>query len=85
MLTVMGITAQRKGIDMRGAKATVDKDMASEPRRRIGHLGVRITMPSRIAPESRRVLEATARACPVASSLGESTQVDVEFVYEEMG
>ena len=50
MLTVMGIAARRLGVDMTGAKATVDKGMVADPLRRIGRLSVQIRIPAGIPP-----------------------------------
>jgi len=81
MLTVMGIAAQRRGLSMSGAKAVVDKEMSTGIRRFIQRLVVRITLPASLQPEDRALLEQAARTCPVVSSLGVDTQVDLAFLY----
>lgn len=69
ILTVMGIKARDKDIDMSGATAAVTKTMASNPRR-IERLEVVITMPANgYDHKARKVLEASAHHCPVANSL----------------
>ncbi len=81
MLTVMGIAAQRHGLSLQGARASVDKEMSTGPRRFIQRLVVRITLPAALAGQDRKLLENTARTCPVASSLGPDTHVELAFVY----
>ncbi|HLQ36910.1 MAG TPA: OsmC family protein, partial [Planctomycetota bacterium] len=63
MLTIMGIVARRHGIAMDGATVKVDKHMSQNPRR-IGRLPVEITVPGRLQPEQKRLLEAAALGCP---------------------
>ncbi len=69
MLTVMGIKARQKNIDIDGAKAEVEKVMAANPRR-IASIIVKVIMPkNNYTEEEKRFLEHTARTCPVAKSL----------------
>jgi len=81
MLTIMGIKARSRGLDIRGARAEVIKEMSAVPRRHISRLIVRIRMPARLGEEERRLMEAAAYSCPVHASLGASTEVDVKFEY----
>jgi putative redox protein len=78
MLTVMGISARRRGWGLEGASAAVEKHMGSSPRR-VGRLVVRIAMPSGLPAEARSVLEQAARTCPVAESLHPGVEVDLVF------
>ena len=82
MLTVMGIAARERGLDMKGAHAVVLKQMGATPRRHIARLTVAITLPAHLPDRDRAILEATARACPVHASLGPLTTVDLSFRYE---
>ena len=68
MLTVMGVKARDLGIDLEGSVAEVTKVMASEPRR-IERIEVIIELPSAISEKHQRILENTARTCPVLYSL----------------
>ncbi len=81
MLTIMGIAARDRAIDMTGARAEILKEMANVPRRHISKLSVRITLPARLRAAERAVLEAAAKGCPVHASLGPDTEVDLAFVY----
>ena len=69
ILTIMGIKALDKGIDMEGATCEVNKIMASNPRR-IARLEVTIQMPDRdYTDKEKKLLEAAAHHCPVGNSL----------------
>jgi putative redox protein len=81
MLTVMGILARRKGWDMKGAHASVDKHMVADPVRRIGRLVVRFEMPAGIPEDARKPLERAAHTCPVHQSLHPDVQVETTFVW----
>jgi len=80
MLTIMGIRADRLGIDISGASTDVVKVMASDPRR-ISEVHITITMPERVYESGHmKVLEAAARTCPVAQSLHKDIVQNLEFV-----
>jgi putative redox protein len=79
MLTTMGIVAQRNNIVMTGASVTVTKEMVSQPSRRIGGLGVTITVPGTFSDDDRRRLENAALTCPVKKSLHPDVQIPVTF------
>jgi putative redox protein len=81
MLTVMGIFARRKGWDLKGARVSVDKDMVADPVRRVGHLGLRFTMPAGIPEDARKPLERAAHTCPVHQSLHPDTKIETSFVW----
>jgi putative redox protein len=78
MLTVMGIYARRKGWKLDGARARVEKHMATAPVRRIGRLVVELDMPP-LPEESRAQLERVAHTCPVHQSLHPDVELDVRF------
>lgn len=69
ILTIMGIKAADKEIDMTGATAAVNKIMGSNPRR-IARLEVTIQMPdNNYTEKEKKILEAAAHGCPVGKSL----------------
>ena len=80
MLTVMGIVAQRHGIDMTGTKADVEKVMGKNPRR-IVEVKIHIKFKNRIMPDDRIRLERAAHDCPVGNSLHPDLKEMVEFIY----
>jgi putative redox protein len=69
MATVIGIKAQQKGLSLDGMSIHVDKHMSLDSPRRIVALPVSITIPLPADHPDRRLLEATALACPVLESL----------------
>ena len=82
MLTLMGIYAKRHNIDITGTTAKVEKDMVTEPVRRIGKLTVAIKVPKPVAQDRRQALERAALTCPVHASLHPDVQKIVTFEYE---
>lgn len=81
MLTVMGISARNRNVDISGATAEVTKIMAADPRR-IARVEIRLLMPPGAYTDvEKRVLETAARTCPVALSLGEGVEQAIELVW----
>ena len=79
ILTIMGIAARERDVDLRGARAVVQKTMAKAPVRRIAHLSVSIHVPITPPKETRAALEQAGLGCPVKASLSEDVEVDVRF------
>ena len=79
MLTIMGIVAQRHGIDLEGTTVTVGKEMVATPTRRIGRLTVDIRVPRAVSPEQQLLLENAAHTCPVHKSLHPDIETPVTF------
>ena len=92
VMTVMGIVAERHALDLTGTRVHVVKEMIqpAEGRvRRIGHLGVTISVPAdnaaRLSESDRSKLESAAKHCPVHQSLHPDLQTTIDFVYEVRG
>jgi putative redox protein len=83
ILTTMGIVAQRRDLDISGARITVQKEMTSTPTRRIASLAVEIHMPRRLDDEDRQRLENAAHACPVHASLHPDVKAPIVFHWGE--
>jgi putative redox protein len=83
IVTTMAMVAQRHNIDLSGMSACIDKDMTTTPVRRVGPIGVTISMPMglHLSPEDMQRLENAAARCPVKQSLHPDIEVRVEFVY----
>lgn len=79
IMTVMGIVADRLGVDLAGAEAKVDKEMTAAPPRRIARLTVRIRVPATVSEDQRARLEAAAHSCPVKHSLHPDIEIPVTF------
>ncbi len=79
MITIMGISARNHGLDITGTQATVNKIMAADPRR-IARIEINITMPKNGFDDlQKKLMEAAARACPVAFSLAEGIEQVIVF------
>ncbi len=81
ILTTMGIVAQRRGMDLTGTRAHVEKEMVNDPVRRIGSLQVTVTFAKRFDEAQRALLERAALQCPVHQSLHPDVKAPVQFVY----
>ncbi|MUP46243.1 OsmC family peroxiredoxin [Gramella sp. BOM4] len=80
MLTVMGIKARDLGVDLKGASANVLKTMAADPRR-ISQLNIEISFPESFGDKNNKILENTARNCPVLYSLHPDIKKNISFTY----
>ncbi len=82
ILTTMAMFAQRHGLDLTGASATVEKHMTQPPApRRIGRLPVIVTLPASVPAEMRERLERAGHTCPVHASLHADVHAPIEFRY----
>jgi putative redox protein len=81
VLTVMGIAARSHKIDISGTTATVEKEMANAPVRRIQKLAVKIHVPHQLSGECKQRLENAAHACPVHKSIHPDVQMPIEFTW----
>jgi len=72
MITVVGIAARTQGFEgrLRGTRIDIKKVMKSDPRR-VGEIVVEIYFPvnSNFNEKEQKIIENTARNCPVAKSL----------------
>lgn len=81
MVTLMGITAEKKGIALGAVDAEIEKHMASDPRRVSGIvIQIRIQDPG-YTDREKAILENAALTCPVAKSLHPDIQQDIRFDY----
>ena len=78
MLTVMGIKARDLNIDMSGTTAEVTKMMATSPRR-ISKIVVVLNLSFKVDAKHKKLLEHTARTCPVLNSLHPDIEKDISF------
>lgn len=82
MMTVMGIVAERHGLDLTGMTAETEKVMTVAPPRRIASLRTRITVPLPADHPQRQPLEQAAHICPVHKSLHPEIDAAIEFVWQ---
>jgi len=81
MITIMGIKARDKGINITGIKSEMTKVMGSNPRR-ISEIIVTLRMPSvDISDRDKKLLETVAKACPVAQSIHPDIKQTISFFW----
>ncbi|UII33500.1 OsmC family protein [Fulvivirga ulvae] len=79
MMTLMGITASREGVDLTGLRANVTKVMGANPRK-IAEIKVDFSIDNLNATDiQKEKLKRAALTCPVALSLSESIRQNVTF------
>lgn len=79
MMTIMGMVAEREGIDLKGLRAEVVKIMTSNPRM-IGEIRITFYHASLNASDvQKQKLKNAALTCPVALSLSEAVKQTVAF------
>ena len=78
IMTIVAIRADSKKVDVAGMTGSVEKTMASGPRR-VAKLEVVINLPSGLNLEDRAWLITEGCNCPVCVSVSESMEVDVTF------
>lgn len=81
MFSVMGIKAKSLEVDLVGATAEVVKHMAADPRRIVG-IDVKFILPANISDRDQKILEHTARTCPVHYSLHPDIVRNISFHWE---
>ena len=83
IVTTMGIFAQRHGIELRGTKITVQKEMTSVPTRRIARLACELLFPLPASHPHREALERAAHTCPVHQSLHPEVEKPIRFLWAD--
>lgn len=79
MMTIMGIAADIRGLDLRGMSGSVEKIMAGGPRR-VSRLEIEIAMPDGLSDDDREFLIRRAMACPVHKSVSDEMELEVKFL-----
>tara|TARA_B100001996_G_scaffold383044_1_gene377057 strand:+ start:3444 stop:3854 length:411 start_codon:yes stop_codon:yes gene_type:complete len=80
MLTIMGIASNKKGLEIEGTEAKIDKSMGAEPRR-IAEIKIDFYFPVNFSNDERKLLEKAAINCPVAKSLSSDLKQNIQFHY----
>jgi len=81
MLTVMAIAAEKDGVELKGSRAEITKEMNANPRR-IAKLNVILHLPQSVPHDYRKKIEAIANTCPVKQSLSPEVTIPVLFHYD---
>jgi putative redox protein len=82
VLTILGIYAQKNGLDVRGATASVEKEMTAVPVRRIARLVTEMRIPLPADHPHREAIERAIRSCPVHASLHPEMDKPIHFIWE---
>lgn len=83
ILTTIAMYAERNGLSIAGATATVEKHMTTPPSpRRLGRLPVSVTLPASVPAEWREKLERVGHTCPVHASLHPEVDAPITYHYK---
>ena len=82
-LTTMGIAAEDREIDMKGATCRIVKHMSTDSPRRVVKLVAEIIFPAGIPFDKRGILEAVALHCPVSKSISADVDVDLKLHFPD--
>lgn len=81
VLTIMGIAARTHGFSIDGAQVSTTKVMGTDPRR-VVELISEFTLPhNNYSPKEKKILELTAKECPVHNSLHPDIKKTITFKY----
>lgn len=82
MLTIMGISSAAYGYNIDGTVIETEKIMGTNPRR-VVELKLNITFPkgANYTDQQKRVIEASAKTCPVFNSLHPDIKKEITFNY----
>jgi uncharacterized OsmC-like protein len=82
MLTIMGIAARTHGFDIDGTDVGITKVMGTNPRR-VVEIIVELNFPHSYSEKHKKIIELSAKECPVANSLHPELKQTVVFNYKE--
>lgn len=81
MLTIIGLAAKTHGFNIDGTELETTKIMATDPRR-VGEVVLTFNFPkNNYTEKERKIIEASAKSCPIAQSLSEKLVQTVNFNY----
>lgn len=82
LLTIAGMSAKSYGFSIDGAELEIEKIMGENPRRVI-EIKIEVLLPQGVnySERERRLIESTAKTCPVANSLHPDIKKTIKFTY----
>jgi len=83
MTTIMGIVAEKDGINLEDVSVHLVKEMVNKPVRRIAKVTLEFQMPAGLSEPERKRLENAALHCPVHNCLHPDIETPVEFHYPD--
>lgn len=84
MITLMGIEARRRTLEITGTKGRIEKHMIADPFRRVGKLVIHIDVKGELTAEDRKALVYVAENCPVRKSISEAIVVESTLSFDEL-
>ena len=82
IVTIMGIIADQRAIDLKGLRLIVQKEMSADLPRRIVRLELQIHVPVSENHPDRKVLEEAAQNCPVQHSIHPEIEVNIDWRWQ---
>ncbi|MFT7517861.1 MAG: putative redox protein [Myxococcota bacterium] len=79
IMTLIGIVADRHGINLEGTVVKVEKHMVTEPVRRVGRLPVDVYFGQVVEDKYKDRLIKAAETCPVKQSLHPDIELNINF------
>lgn len=79
--TTVANAARKQGVELRGIRWEVVKEMSADTPRRIARLPLSIVMPVKQTPDLAALLDKVIKTCPVHESLHPSIAVPVTIVW----
>jgi uncharacterized OsmC-like protein len=80
--TTMAIFARKHGVDLKGIRYEVTKEMSTDAPRRISRISARLWLPADARKVPAGILERAANTCPVHQSLAPSVEKLIELIWE---
>ena len=80
ILTIMGIAAESRRMDIVGTHSEITKIMGKSPRR-IAKVQVQVYFKNNFSEIERKILETAAHSCPVHKSLHDDLKKEIIFHY----
>jgi uncharacterized OsmC-like protein len=78
----MAIFARKHGVDLKGIRYEVTKEMSTDAPRRISRISARLWLPADARKVPAGILERAANTCPVHQSLAPSVEKLIELIWE---
>ena len=83
VLTILGIYAQKHQLCVAGASAVVQKEMTTQPVRRIAKLTTEMRIPLAADSPHREAIERAILSCPVHASLHPEMEKPIHFLWSK--
>jgi putative redox protein len=79
--TTLANAVRKKGVELRGLRWEVTKEMSADAPRRIARLGLTFAMPLKQTPDLAAQLDQVIKSCPVHESLHPAVAVSVAITW----